>query len=766
MLGSSNGVINIDVEIWDRDDAPGADDQLDVSPGTPRTLRGTYDLTFGGTSEVTFAGMDEADDSADSASIRFRVTSEGNDADGDGIPDNLEVFGIRDAAGTMVADLASMGANPRRKDVFVEIDCMESDGNGNGYSPFDATDHTHCPLEAALSMVVQAFANAPVTNLDGTQGVQLHLDVGNLYGAARRVFITGANGAVGSYGDFGSGGTRIPEAGNTILDWDGATGRAGTNFYTLKGAPNNFYNAARALAFRYAIFGHQNNSRFATNDCTTGWAEGTPGNDFMVTLGGVNAATPPVTCWGVDANGFSVGTTAEQAGTFMHELGHILGLDHGGNDIINRKPNYLSVMNYAFQACAVPASAAGGVPGGCDYSRIGPAPAGMNDLDETSLDECAGIGGGLGFGAVNWNGDGVFQGPTCGPPNTAGAVADTNNDGVCITFGVNGAPDSAAVLDDTVTPPPPGIAVSINDGPDRVCDTLASTDDVQVTALNVTPIQPTLLKSFNDWGGLTFDFRHLANFAPGVSSPVADEPDPDSIRAARQYLSLVTAPDLALTISGPATILPGQTVTWTTSLRNVGRGPALQVLLTETPPAGGPLPPLDLDTMVAGEEATKDTQYSVPADACPMDLVDAARVTYADLASEDFAKTARAVTRVLDIVPPRLTLSLSQDTLWPPNHKLVDIAAAITVTDNCDPNPTVRLVSISSNEPDNGLGDGDTANDVQGAAPGTDDRQFRLRAERSGGGTGRVYTIVYEAMDTSGNRTPQQATVRVPHSKK
>ena len=100
------------------------------------------------------------------------------------------------------------------------------------------------------------------------------------------------------------------------------------------------------------------------------------------------------------------------------------------------------------------------------------------------------------------------------------------------------------------------------------------------------------------------------------------------------------------------------------------------------------------------------------------------------------------------------------------NQRMVDIAAAITVTDNCDPNPTVRLVSITSNEPDNGLGDGDTASDIQGAVPGTDDRQFRLRAERSGGGTGRVYTIVYEARDASGNRTPQQATVHVPHSKK
>jgi hypothetical protein len=64
----------------------------------------------------------------------------------------------------------------------------------------------------------------------------------------------------------------IPEAGNTLLDWDGATGNPGSNFYTLKGTS---FNAMRALAFRYAIFGHQTNPQAATNDCTSGWAEGT-----------------------------------------------------------------------------------------------------------------------------------------------------------------------------------------------------------------------------------------------------------------------------------------------------------------------------------------------------------------------------------------------------------------------------------------------------------------------------------------------------------
>jgi hypothetical protein len=97
------------------------------------------------------------------------------------------------------------------------------------------------------------------------------------------------------------------------------------------------------------------------------------------------------------------------------------------------------------------------------------------------------------------------------------------------------------------------------------------------------------------------------------------------------------------------------------------------------------------------------------------------------------------------------------------NHKHVTITASITASDTCDPNPTIRLVSITSNEPSNGVGDGNTNSDVLGAAFGTDDRQFLLRAERSGTKSGRVYTITYEAADASGNVTVQQATVTVPH---
>jgi len=120
---------------------------------------------------------------------------------------------------------------------------------------------------------------------------------------------------------------------------------------------------------------------------------------------------------------------------------------------------------------------------------------------------------------------------------------------------------------------------------------------------------------------------------------------------------------------------------------------------------------------------------------------------------------------VLDHTPPTLTVTLSPTLLWPPNHQLQQVTATITVTDDHDPHPTVTLVSITSSEPDNGLGDGDTPNDIQQADFGTDDRQFLLRAERSGTGPGRTYTVTYAATDAAGNATQVAVKVMASHDK-
>ena len=117
-----------------------------------------------------------------------------------------------------------------------------------------------------------------------------------------------------------------------------------------------------------------------------------------------------------------------------------------------------------------------------------------------------------------------------------------------------------------------------------------------------------------------------------------------------------------------------------------------------------------------------------------------------------------------DEIAPTLEVSLSPDQLWPANHKYVTVQATVTAADNFDPNPTITLLSVTSNEPDNeqGNGDGNTINDIVIL----DDFTFQLRTERSAHGTGRIYTITYQVTDACGNSSIQSATVTVPKSMK
>jgi len=124
--------------------------------------------------------------------------------------------------------------------------------------------------------------------------------------------------------------------------------------------------------------------------------------------------------------------------------------------------------------------------------------------------------------------------------------------------------------------------------------------------------------------------------------------------------------------------------------------------------------------------------------------------------------TDELTVEIADTAPPALTLSMDPAALWPPNHMLWDVHAMMTAEDVCS-DVTVSLVSVTSNEPDNGLGDGDTENDIQGVDLGMEDYDFQLRAERAGGGSGRVYTIVYSVVDEAGNESEAAGEVVVPH---
>jgi len=104
------------------------------------------------------------------------------------------------------------------------------------------------------------------------------------------------------------------------------------------------------------------------------------------------------------------------------------------------------------------------------------------------------------------------------------------------------------------------------------------------------------------------------------------------------------------------------------------------------------------------------------------------------------------------------SVTMTPDILWPPNHKYVDVTATVNVSDT-DPSVQITLLTVTSNEPDSGTGKGDKANDILILDPFT----FKLRAERLGGGDGRVYTFYYQVTDSCGNSNVVTATVTVPH---
>ena len=111
---------------------------------------------------------------------------------------------------------------------------------------------------------------------------------------------------------------------------------------------------------------------------------------------------------------------------------------------------------------------------------------------------------------------------------------------------------------------------------------------------------------------------------------------------------------------------------------------------------------------------------------------------------------------VIDTTRPELTIGTAVPTLWAPNHTMVDVGLVITQSD-CDDSPAVSIV-VSSNEPINGLGDGNTTPDW--TVNGT---RVMLRAERSGKGTGRIYTITVTVADGCGNVSMASTVVTVSH---
>ncbi len=151
------------------------------------------------------------------------------------------------------------------------------------------------------------------------------------------------------------------------------------------------------------------------------------------------------------------------------------------------------------------------------------------------------------------------------------------------------------------------------------------------------------------------------------------------------------------------------------------------------------------NTSVTGTDATWAVTYTFKVkDACGNELTNQ---SYSNTGGD---KTA----------PSPISLTVTPTCLWPPNHKMRDVTLNYTSTDNCG-GITTCAITVTSNEPENGLGDGDTGPDWEIL----DDHHIRLRAERSGTGDGRIYTISVTCTDAAGNSTTSNtAAVIVAHN--
>ncbi|MBM4112175.1 MAG: hypothetical protein FJ253_02200 [Phycisphaerae bacterium] len=292
-----------------------------------------------------------------------------SDTDGDGLNDDWEILGVpwinNSGIGQRYA-LPYNSAQPwkgaRRKTVYVEADFMSQ-------------HFTYGSI--ATAQVQSMFASAPVVNPDGSTGIDLVAIVDDSTPSIAFSF------------DPPNGVNWPPEYAGFKQSWFGtATERANSNWYAAGGTSGPMQ-LAKLKAFRYAVFGDRLGST-----TISGIAE-LRGNDMIVTLGAWWWGIPPLSAAQIQWR------QQVYAGIFMHELGHNLGLLHGGSGSnVNFKPNYHSVMNYSwsvpryvgFSLVPTPRQLQYGSSWTLDFSSVNAAPLDENVLSEVNTSLCGGCG--------------------------------------------------------------------------------------------------------------------------------------------------------------------------------------------------------------------------------------------------------------------------------------------------------------------------------------------------------------------------------------
>ena len=285
------------------------------------------------------------------------------DSDGDSLLDDWEINGYdADGDGVIDVNLPRMGATPYHFDLFVEVDWMEG----------------RRPIYSVFRAIERVFENAPLMNIAYGPGIRLFLDRGqtsyvHLDGIPRQIPSEERNGGddlpFSDYIRFGTGDSPDQEEGETTV-----------NFFDLKA--DNF-NTHRDSIFHYGIFAWDHGHSKGSSGKAEAW-----GDDLFLTRAG---------------SGDYFNNENNVLGTFLHELGHNLGFNHGGayNDRMNREPNYNSVMNYIYQF--------NGLDTDCDRTtnQYFSFSQGLHrDLNEAALIESNGVCGNV---SVDWNEDGDIQ---------------------------------------------------------------------------------------------------------------------------------------------------------------------------------------------------------------------------------------------------------------------------------------------------------------------------------------------------------------------
>jgi hypothetical protein len=276
------------------------------------------------------------------------------DRDADGLPDDWESNGADiDGNGTVDLDLPAMGADADHKDLFVEVDWLT--GEGSHVGPFTFGGFDARPSSASANRAITSFNNWPVPNPDGEQGIRLHLDAGSNTIMNPK---TGAQWGSRSRANAIYNGKRVP-------DWSG--------WGQLDTFRNENVAKVRRGVFHYVLFVDEIGCDKGL--CTTGQSRGIPGHDLVLAKGDKG-----------------VRTDQQEAVTLAHELGHNLGLGHGGrartddpaSRDVNKKANYLSIMNYYYSNTGlVTTSGADGI--------IGYSPQELSTLSTTNLPETSGL---------------------------------------------------------------------------------------------------------------------------------------------------------------------------------------------------------------------------------------------------------------------------------------------------------------------------------------------------------------------------------------